>query len=316
MHAYRLALPIVYKMRIHKPSHSELNPPETPWQKLMHRCLYLIAYPLLKLHLKFWYGFSLRYNFDVVNPDHYSAPVSGPRAPNALCTTMAEDFRDSKAATHNTCSSFATSTFAFPKKVATDAIISAPYKKWRAWKARRELKHFRSSLVICNHVALLDSPMAAVALWPLHLQFLSLAENGQHKIYSPLVRAFGTVFVGKNLVDVRAMLSRQRQALEEGDCVLLFPEGALQPYATQTLPFKEGAFRLAHIYRVPMLCLTLVPEKKVCLNRLLGRPGFTAYVGPVLQRAKEGSKAERIERLCGLAQGILDDNLRRNLPVG
>lgn len=251
-------------MRIHKPSHSDLNPPETPWQKLMHRCLYLVAYPLLKFHLKLWYGFSVRYNFAVINDieDDSSAPCA------------------------------------------------SSYKQWRAWKARRELKRLRSSLVICNHVALLDSPMAAVALWPLRIQFLSLAENGQNKIYSPLVRAFGTVFVGRNLVDVRAMLARQRQALEEGNCVLLFPEGDLQSYATYTLPFKEGAFRLAHIYRVPVLCLTLVPTKKLCLNRLLGRPGFTAYVGPVLRRGKNGSKAERVEQLRNLAQTILNTNLR------
>ena len=276
-------------MRIHKQSRSELNPPETPLQKFLHSLLYHFAYPLLKVHLKLWYGFSARYDFsfvtDFLNPSDVLAPTD-------VLDSAASDSIDTSKTTH----------------VSNSMQLS--YKKWTGWKARRELKKLRSSLVVCNHISLLDAAMVGVALWPLHLQILSLAENGQNKIYSPLVRAFGTVFVGDNLVDWRGMAEKQRKALEAGECILIFPEGELSPYATKLHPFCNGTFRLASFYKVPIICVTLVPTKKICLNRLLGRPGFTAYVGPVVKRDASLEKRAVIAKMQEITEEILAENLR------
>lgn len=240
-------------------SYPKLNSPETSLQKFLRLLLYYFAYPLLKVHLKLWYGFSEFYDF----------------------SSLAD----------------------------ASSLSSLSYKNCKSGKVRRELKKLRGSLVVCNHISLLDAAMAGVALWPLRLQILSLAENGQHKIYSPLVRAFGTVFVGDNLVEWRGMAEKQRKALKAGECVLIFPEGELFPYTTELNSFQNGSFRLASFYDVPLICVTLVPTKKVCLNRLLGRPGFNAYVGPVVKRDACLERRAAIVKLQEITEGILTENL-------
>lgn len=303
-------------MRIHKPTHSELNPPETPWQKLMHTILYFVAYPPLKIHLKLWYGLSVRYDFSTVVPGENCENTSV--SEQSLCKMQPLHETHTQIKLEKQSKKQPQDEIQRQHEVLTQYEVQPHYKKWKNWKARRQLRQMKSSLIVCNHVCLLDTPMAAVALWPLRLQFLSLASNGRNKIYSPLVRAFGTVFVGKNLVDARAMMVKQRHALEAGDCVLIFPEAQLRPYAMKTQAFKKGAFRLANLYRVPVICLTLVPEKKICLNRCFGRPGFTVYVGPCIQRPKTGSKVERAVAMRDCAQTLIDNNLKTfgiNNPV-
>lgn len=293
-------------MRIHKPTRSELNPLETPLQKFLHSLLYHFAYPLLKIHLKLWYGFSVRYNFSSLKKWPQEEGRSGAETSDEQAFQNGFALNASAASNTDTAANTGTAT-THPKTSAE----SPTYKWLPQWKARRELKKFRSSFVVCNHIALLDVAMVGVALWPLHLQILSLAENGRNKIYSPLVRAFGTVFVGDNLIDWRGMVAKQRQALESGECVLIFPEGDLHPYATQLHPFHNGAFRLANLFKVPIICVTLVPTKKICLNRLLGRPGFTAYIGPMVRRDKTLKKRALVEKMQNTAEEILSSNLEK-----
>lgn len=268
-------------MRIHKPTRSELNPLETPLQKFLHSLLYHFAYPLLKIHLKLWYGFSVRYNFSFLKTWPQEEGRNGAESSDEQASqkdvALKASHATNTAASCNAPNSFNATNADSTSKTPADPLT---YKWLPQWKARRELKKFRSSFVVCNHIAFLDVAMAGVALWPLHLQILSLAENGRNKIYSPLVRAFGTVFVGDNLIDWRGMVAKQRQALESGECVLIFPEGNLHPYATKLHPFHNGTFRLANFFKVPIICVTLVPTKKFVSIAFLAVPALPSTLAP------------------------------------
>lgn len=135
-------------------------------------------------------------------------------------------------------------------------------------------------VVVANHACMLDAPMVAVAARPCRLHFMSLAENGTHPVYGPLVRALGSIFVEGGLAGGRRMVRRCHEVLDDGDALAVYPEGELTPYNRTVGPFKEGAFRIAAARGCPVVPVALVQRPDaVCLNRLLGRPGWELVVG-------------------------------------
>ncbi|MEY8436917.1 lysophospholipid acyltransferase family protein [Atopobiaceae bacterium 24-176] len=180
---------------------------------------------------------------------------------------------------------------------------------FRVRRAPGAPKSLADCVVVANHVCILDAPMVAAAAWPVQVRFLSLAQNGKNRLYGPIVRAMGTLFVGEDLAETREMLRRQEEALASGEAVGIFPEGRLDSYATTLGPTVKGAFRIAVLAGVPVVSVALVQRRAWCLNRLRGMPGWEAWVGPALEppaKAGHGAQAADLEaRSCAFIEGRL-----------
>lgn len=169
---------------------------------------------------------------------------------------------------------------------------------------------FGGSVVVANHCCLLDSCMVACAIAPTEARFLALAENGEARVYGPVVRALGTIFTGETIGEARFMVHRCKQVLKEGNALVVFPEGNLVPYATELQPFRDGAFRIALGNGAPVVPVALVQHRRACLNRLLRRrPGFDVHVGAPLESPESGSAKQRARSAQERARTAMEDML-------
>lgn len=191
-------------------------------------------------------------------------------------------------------------------------ILAVHLRLWYGFRVRRApgaATDLSDCVVVANHVCVLDAPMVAVAARPAVVRFLSLAQNGRNRLYGPIVRALGTVFVGSSLAETREMLRRQEEALSFGEAVGVFPEGRLSPYARALGPMVSGAFRIAVMEGVPVVPVALVQRDVPCLNRLRGKPGWEAWVGPALEPGETGGHGERARSLEERSRAFIEGRL-------
>lgn len=167
-------------------------------------------------------------------------------------------------------------------------------------------------VVVANHCCLLDSCMVACAVAPTQARFLALAENGEARVYGPIVRALGTIFTGETLGEARFMLHRCQEVLAQGDVLVIFPEGNLKFYNEDLQPFQDGAFRIALGNGAPVVPVTLVQDPNAqCLNRLRRRPGFELHIGAPVE--PPGGLTRRQQAACArdkaqrLMQRLIDE---------
>ena len=133
-----------------------------------------------------------------------------------------------------------------------------------------------------------------------------------------ILRAFGTIPV--NTTDVRGFLAGNAEALAEGDCVVIYPEGGITSYETSVNTFRPGAFALSVRTGAPVVPVALVRTGRTVGVRwrcpqLEARVGSPMYPDPTLptHQAREELR-QRAERFVSQA---LDETAgtRKGEPV-
>lgn len=111
------------------------------------------------------------------------------------------------------------------------------------------------ALLVSNHLSPID-PLVIGARLPRQLRILAKAELFDWPIIGGLSHLCGVVPIQRGEWDLAA-LTTLRDALNKGQCVLIFPEGTYPkpPHRAALLPFKTGAAWLAaqtHALVVPV----------------------------------------------------------------
>ncbi|WCC79236.1 lysophospholipid acyltransferase family protein [Cutibacterium equinum] len=139
------------------------------------------------------------------------------------------------------------------------------------------------TIIVSNHVHDFDSLALVRVFWPTILRFNSQTSNFEIPVAGLILRAFGTIPVDP--AEVGRFFSVNARALDDGECVVIYPEGRITSYGTSTETFHPGAFALAVRTGAPIVPVALVPS-----GRNLGvrwrRPQLEAKVGPAMY-AKE-----------------------------
>jgi 1-acyl-sn-glycerol-3-phosphate acyltransferase len=137
-------------------------------------------------------------------------------------------------------------------------------------------------IVCANHSSYLDIVQMYNVI-PDYFLFL-----GKHTLRKwPLFRMFFkdmNIAVNRlNRVEAARSLERSAQALREGTCISIFPEGTIPPSAPRLGPFKAGAFKLAIDEQVPIVPVVFLENWRIFgdpdkphYNR--GRPGIARTV--------------------------------------
>jgi long-chain acyl-CoA synthetase len=131
-------------------------------------------------------------------------------------------------------------------------------------------------LIIANHVTMLDGPMVLYALPARLRQHITVAMSGEvlldlrlgrrqggtlQNLLAPagywLITALLNVFPLPRLQGFRRSFARAGQALDQGESVLIFPEGS-RSHSEQMAPFRPGIGLLAAQSRVPVLPIALI----------------------------------------------------------
>lgn len=138
-----------------------------------------------------------------------------------------------------------------------------------------------AAVVICNHLSGLD-PFLLLAAASRPLRFLMAREEYERWGLQWLFRAVGCIPVDRGSNPERAYRAAIR-ALEEGEIVALFPQGAIT-LEQQPSRLKAGAWRLAQRQGVPMVVV-----------RLSGVAGVGEVTAALWRRSRVKLHAERLD---------------------
>ncbi|GAC1432433.1 MAG: lysophospholipid acyltransferase family protein [Chloroflexota bacterium] len=136
----------------------------------------------------------------------------------------------------------------------------------------------RPIVLMGNHVNLLD-PFLVTAAMPMPCVALERSEHFRWPVYGWLISRWGNipVYMGKS-ASARATLKRAQEALAQGLCVVIYPEGT-RTRTGQMGPFRRGAFYIAQHARADVVPFTV--RGSYAVNQrgsLMIRPGAISIV--------------------------------------
>jgi 1-acyl-sn-glycerol-3-phosphate acyltransferase len=124
-----------------------------------------------------------------------------------------------------------------------------------------KIKSDRGCVYVLNHRSFADSIVAFYAL-PGDLRFLAKKELYKIPLVSFALRTMGMIEVDRSNPEAASnSIDRAVSHLQNGKCVILFPEGT-RNRGEGLLPFKKGAFVLAIKAQVPIVPVTLIGAEK------------------------------------------------------
>lgn len=159
----------------------------------------------------------------------------------------------------------------------------------------------RGGLVLAsNHVHYLDCALIDCLFWSFgrRAYYATLENNFKIPIARHLIRWLGGVPIPQSPHRMVRFLEEMERALQSGDCVSVYPEGILRPYAEQLHTIRRGAFQLAVRAGVPLLPICITFRESRGLHRLLRqKPLIDVRVLEPLQADPSRPQREEIDRL-------------------
>ncbi|MCL2540600.1 MAG: glycosyltransferase [Firmicutes bacterium] len=147
-------------------------------------------------------------------------------------------------------------------------------------KGRKNLELLKGGAVtVSNHVHVLDSSMAAIALWPKKALFTTLPTTGR------VTKMLGGVPVPTTPSESSVFYYELSKRVASKKVVHFYPEGSLSEYSSDLREFKRGAFHLAVLSNAPVLPLLicyrepkgifkLYKKKRPCITIKIGKPVY------------------------------------------
>lgn len=145
------------------------------------------------------------------------------------------------------------------------------------WKVvHPERAQFEGACVfVSNHLAQIDILCNAAAS-PKPMKFLAKKEIAYIPFFGFMVKMLGIFVDRKDKASREKSMEYMVKALQEGDCIFIYPEGSRNRSNELLKEFKSGAFRLAIQAQVPVVIQTLINTGKLNDPR-----GFSLYPGAV-----------------------------------
>jgi 1-acyl-sn-glycerol-3-phosphate acyltransferase len=122
----------------------------------------------------------------------------------------------------------------------------------------------RDVVIVSNHSSYLDGGVISAAI-PGPLGFLVAARFGRQFVAGSFLRRLGTIFVGDAEGELSGAEDAAVHALEEGERVVIFPEGRLRRMPG-LLSFYPGPFLISASAGVPVVPVTLRGTRSVLRN--------------------------------------------------
>ncbi len=132
-------------------------------------------------------------------------------------------------------------------------------------------------ILASNHVSYLDPLVLAYVAKDRgrKVRFLTKAELFDHRLLGPVLRATHQIPVQRQTSGAAASLDAAERALEQGECVVIFPEGTIS-LDLDPMPAKSGVARLAQATGVKVTPVGLWGAQRILFK---GRkPSWTAGV--------------------------------------
>ncbi|EMR00664.1 lysophospholipid acyltransferase family protein [Cesiribacter andamanensis] len=166
--------------------------------------------------------------------------------------------------------------------------------------------------VICaNHFSILD--IVSMGLLPLHFMFVGKESLSKIPLFGYMFRKLHITVNRNSLKDRYKALKKSMQAIDEGNSLVMFPEGGvLTDSPPQMARFKEGPFRVAIEKQIPILPVT-IPHNWIILpddgRYLLYPRRCSMVVHPPIQT--RGLTLDDIPRLQQELYALIDAELKK-----
>lgn len=165
---------------------------------------------------------------------------------------------------------------------------------------------------VSNHRSYADAPAVFVGL-PGDLRFLAKKELYKIPLVSFALKTMGMIEVDRSDHEAAASsVDRAVLHLQNGRCVILFPEGTRNRNPQGMLPFKKGAFVLAIKAGVPIVPVTLIgAENAIQPDTIFLYPArIRLIIGDPIPTS--GMDLEMRDQLLEKARGIIASTHREN----
>jgi len=207
-----------------------------------------------------------------------------------------------------------------------EIFLRPPMRLWFNWRFEG-LEHIPNGrgpvLIACNHLSYFDPPALGYPLYlrGFRVRYLAKAELFRNPIASVFLRAAGQVPVERGTGSHRPLAEATR-LLDEGDAVLLFPEGTItrEPDHRQG-PSKTGIARLALSTGVPVTPMAIWGTQGFLSTGgrkfpRFGRPIWCACGEPMTFEGSpdDGTRLREITDEIMARVGELTDRLRADYP--
>ena len=164
-------------------------------------------------------------------------------------------------------------------------------------KIKREIKR-QSAVIVCNHVHMLDSALAALTIFPRRPLIPALPKNVDTIFPGFLVRLLGGVSIPRDLSEVKPFFDDMARFIKDGRIIIFFPEGELSPYDNGLRNFRKGAFRLAARTRVSLIPIAISFRPPKGIGRLFRRkPVMLVNIGEAIAASAVDEKEDAYIRM-------------------
>lgn len=176
--------------------------------------------------------------------------------------------------------------------VALSPVLRAITKQ--DWRGGENIPREGGVIIVANHISDFDPVGLAHFLiwhgrWP---RALGKSDIWKVPVLGKLATALGQIPVERNSVRAKDSLDKAAQALERGECVVIFPEGTITADPdTWPMTAKPGAARLAFRTGAPVVPVGqwganyVMPGKKPTWPRLFPRKTMMLKAGPPIPLA-------------------------------
>lgn len=170
----------------------------------------------------------------------------------------------------------------------------------------------QSYMIVPNHTSQVDIVTLAAKL-PIFFNFMAKAELERIPVFGIWFR---TIDIAVERKDARKSALAYRKALnwiEEGNSMVIFPEGTISSQVPKMIKFKDGPFRIAIEKQIPLLPITIIGNWELLPDQGVfeGKPGF-AYQYVHQPISTNGLTLNDIDLLKDKVYQVINNKLQAN----
>jgi len=178
-------------------------------------------------------------------------------------------------------------------------------------KGRENVPKEEPLLIVANHMNYADPPLIAVSI-PRKTVFMAKEELFKSKIFGYLVRSFGAFPVKRSTID-RNALQQAKEALADGWCLVMFPEGMRSRIGVMR-PAFPGSALIAARNKVRILPVGIIgTEEMGKWTWIFKRPHIIVNIGKPFTLLPANGKVTK-EELAELTNDLMC-HIAATLPV-
>jgi len=167
-------------------------------------------------------------------------------------------------------------------------------------EGKKNLKGARGAILTSNHVSVADCILIRRAVGRRKLKITVAEFNNRRGAFGALLRAGGTVPIGKTLPAMRHLNAAIAEYLKRGELVLFYPEGSLWWCYEKPRPLIEGAFLSAARNGVPVIPMFYTFRTRGVRRDGTPKKSFTLHIGEPIPTDPAAPLREEAKRLASL----------------